>query len=125
MKDSICVALELAVKQGRRSELDALVRDLFASAREEEGTLRYELSLSDDGETCHLIEEYRDAQALAKHLGTFQAVFAARVMAVLEPKHVTVYGDLDDTTRAQLAMMRPRFMKPLAIFRRPGPGVDR
>jgi quinol monooxygenase YgiN len=125
VKDSICLALELAVKQAQRSELDALVRDLVASARGEEGTLRYEVSASDDGSTYHIIEEYRDASALAQHLGTFQTVFASRVMALLEPKGVTVYGDLDTQTRKQLAMMHPTFMMPVAVFRRAGASVDR
>ena len=116
---------ELAVKDGREADLQALMAEMVEATRADEpGTLDYEWYLSDDGRRCHVWERYADASAAMVHLGMFGRRFMKRFFDVLAPERLTLYGAADDAVRGALAQLGPVVMARAAGFNRHGAAVE-
>lgn len=102
MSDIVSWDLQLAVRDGRLEDLRALVKEMVASTRAEEGTEIFEWYLSADGKACHIYERYADSAAALVHLGTFGSTFAERFLACLEPTAFNVYGNPSAEVRGVL-----------------------
>jgi quinol monooxygenase YgiN len=110
---------ELAIKPGRFEDLKTLIADMVeATRRNEVGALNYEWAISDDQQVCHVYERYQDSAATITHLESFGANFSARVMEVVKPTRLVVYGTPNDQVKEALAGLSPVYMAPFGGFRR-------
>ena len=78
----------------------------------------YEWTISDDHQACHAYERYRDSAAVMTHLESFGANFAVRLMEVVKPARLVVYGTPSAQVKDGLAGLGPVYMAPLGGFRR-------
>ena len=102
MPNPVSWNLRLAVREGRLDDARALMDEMVASTRREDGALGYEWFLTEDGTSCHLHERYADSDALLAHLGTFGADFAERFLQCFEPTSLAVYGAPNDAAKGVL-----------------------
>jgi quinol monooxygenase YgiN len=96
----------------------ALAEEVCKATKEEEGTVKYEFSLSADESTCHLYEGYADSAAAMVHMGNFNERFASRLMPIIQPTRLVMYGEPSDEVRAVSDSLGAIYMKPLAGFAR-------
>jgi quinol monooxygenase YgiN len=119
MSSQISWMLELNLNPGREQEFTALMKEMVASARDNEpGTLSYEWSLSADGTACHIFERYTDSAAVLVHGATFESKFAARFLEILRPTRCVVYGSPSQDVRTALAGFNPVYMQSVGGFDR-------
>jgi quinol monooxygenase YgiN len=119
MKNQVSWILELRVREGRESDLRALMAEMVAATEANEpGTLSYEWSASADGRACHVYERYTDSAAVMTHLVTFGERFAPRFEQVLEPVRTVVYGSPSEAVKNALADLNPTYMELVAGFNR-------
>ena len=120
MDDSeIFFVFELAINPGRFEQLKTLIADMVETTQKNEGgTLNYEWAISDDQQVCHVYERYRDSAAVLTHLKSFGANFAERLLQVVTPTRLVVYGTPSAQAKAGLAGLGPVYMAPLGGFRR-------
>jgi quinol monooxygenase YgiN len=103
---------ELAVRDGRAADLQALMAEMVAGTRRDEpGALDYEWFLTEDGQRLHILERYADAAAAMTHLANFGALHMKRFFDVLAPERITLYGAVDDAVRGALAQLRPAALR--------------
>jgi quinol monooxygenase YgiN len=109
----------VAVKKGRADELRNLVREMSdASQANEPGTLIYEWTISEDGKIAQVHERYADSDAALRHLASFNETFADRLMALVEPTGMTVYGSPGAALKKELAGAGPVYMQVIGGFAR-------
>jgi len=60
--------VEFTIHEGHLDAFEAIARRMVASSQQEAGTLGYEWYLSRDRRHCHLLETYRDANAVLAHV---------------------------------------------------------
>ncbi len=119
MSDQVYWNLELAIKPGELDKFKALMNEMVeATKTNEPGTLNYEWSITEDGESCHIYERYADSASVMTHLGTFGEKFADRFTAVLEPKRLMVYGHPSDEVKEALSGFGAVFLSPIGGFAR-------
>ena len=109
--------LELKVI-GTNEEFRALVDEMVASTRKEDGTLDYEWSTSADGRECHLYERYADSAAAMVHLAGFGSKFASRFLKTLQPVRLTLYGRANEEVKNALGAFKPVYMESVGGFSR-------
>jgi quinol monooxygenase YgiN len=95
----------------------ALAEEICEATKAEEGTVKYEFTLSADESTCHLYEGYVDSAAAMVHMGNFEK-FASRIMPIIQPTRLVMYGEPSDELRAISDSMGAIYMKQLAGFAR-------
>jgi quinol monooxygenase YgiN len=111
--------VKLTIKAGQFDNFKTLTDEMVRAIQENEpGTLNYELFISPDKASCHIYEQYADAQAFKAHLDNFNQLFASRFAAAVDVGRFTVYGDPNDEIRAVLAGFGAVIMMPLVGFRR-------
>ena len=111
--------LELEIRQGKERDFHELMREMVSATRENEpGTLAYEWSVSDNGESCHIFERYADSAAVMTHLGTFQEKFMDRFLAAMEPERLLVYGNPSEEAKEALGGFGAVFMTSIGGFTR-------
>lgn len=111
--------LEANVKEGELARLRSLMEEMVASTQADEpGATNYEWSLDEAGTTLHTYERYEDSAAALNHLAAFNATFASRFMACLDPVRMTVYGDPNEAAREALSGLGAAFMTPIGGFTR-------
>ena len=111
--------LEVMINPGRFEELKTLIAELVETTQKNElGALNYEWAISDDRQVCHMYERYEDAAAAMTHMESFGANFAARLMEVVKPARLVVYGTPSAQLKDGLAGLDPVFEAPLGGFRR-------
>ena len=104
MSDIIEWVLEMQVQQGQADDMQALLDEMVAATHADEpGALTYEYYLSNDGETCTVLERYADNAAVLTHLENFGSKFAGRFLTIFAPQRFTVYGPANEEVRAALA----------------------
>jgi quinol monooxygenase YgiN len=103
---------------GTNEELRALVDEMVASTRKEDGTLDYEWSTCVDGRACHLYERHADSAATMVHLAGFESKFASRFLKILQPVRLTVYGMPNKEVKNALAAFNPVYMEAVGGFSR-------
>ena len=115
----ISFVFELAINPGRFEDLKTLIADMVETTQKNEvGTLNYEWAISDDQQVCHVYERYRDSAAVLTHLESFGANFAERLMQVVTPTRLVVYGTPTAQLKNGLAGLGPVYLAPLGGFRR-------
>jgi len=111
MTDAITWVMEATLPEGKRPELEALMREMTEATRANEpGCGLYDWFIGADGTTCHILESYADDAALMTHIGNFNRLYARRLFSVIRPSKLTVYGTPSDEARAALAPLRPVFL---------------
>jgi quinol monooxygenase YgiN len=109
----------VAIKDGKLDELKGLIREMSdASQPNEPGTLIYQWTISDDRKTAEVHERYADSDAALRHLASFNENFADRLMALVAPTGMTVYGGPSAALKKQLAGADPVYMEVIGGFAR-------
>jgi quinol monooxygenase YgiN len=99
--------------------LNDLIREMSdASFANEPGTLTYEWTISGDGKTAHVHERYANSDAALRHLASFNQNFADRLMALVEPTGMTVYGSPSAELKKELAGVGPAYLRVIGGFAR-------
>lgn len=119
MSEHVYWIIEAQVSDGKLDELKELMVDMSNSTKENEpGALNYEWSLSDDEQTCHILERYENSDAAMVHMGNFGSKFAKRFMGVLKPTRCTLYGNPNESVCKAMAPMGYVKMTSVAGFSR-------
>ena len=109
----------VAIKDGKLDALKGLIEDMSdASRANEPGTLIYEWTISDDKKAAEVHERYANSDAALRHLASFNENFADRLMALVEPTGMTVYGNPSAALRKQLEGADPVYMEVMGGFAR-------
>ena len=109
----------VAIKDGKQSELKELIREMANASRDgEPGTLIYEWTIGDDDETAAVHERYVDSSAALLHLASFNENFADRLMALVEPTGMTVYGSPSAALIKELEGANPVYNRVIGGFAR-------
>ncbi len=119
MTSSVSWVFEVAVKAGETDNLRKLITEMAERAEANEpDTLTFEWTISADGATAQVHERYPHSHAALTHLESFNQNFADRLMALVEPQRMTVYGNPDEALRRELAGADPVFMESAGGFTR-------
>jgi quinol monooxygenase YgiN len=109
----------VAIKDGKLEALKDLIREMSdASQANEPETLIYEWTIGDDEKTAEVHERYANSDAALRHLLTFGENFADRLMALVEPTGMTVYGSPSAVLRKQLEGADPVYRGVIGGFAR-------
>lgn len=103
---------QFLVNEGSADELRAFVREQHEIVKDEPGTVEFGWFISDDGTQAHTRETYRDEDAARAHIETFEAQFAERLMALVEPAGFFVYFEPSPKFAAELAAWNPVILPP-------------
>ncbi|WLR46614.1 antibiotic biosynthesis monooxygenase [Halobacillus litoralis] len=115
MTENIIWTIEGKIKHGQREEYEALMKEMVVEVKKEAGTTNYEWTIAPDGETVHVYERYKNAEAAKEHLGTW-AKFQDRYMEVTEITRFTIFSHLTPELEEAVAGMNPIYMKPIGGF---------
>jgi quinol monooxygenase YgiN len=109
----------VAIKNGKLDEFKTLIQEMSdASRANEPGTLIYEWTISDDEKVAEVHERYADSDAALRHLASFNKNCADRLMALVEPTGMTVYGSPSAALREELQGADPAYMEVIGGFAR-------
>jgi quinol monooxygenase YgiN len=109
----------VAVKDGKLDKLKDLIQEMSdASQADEPATLIYEWTISDDKKTAEVHERYADSDAALRHLASFNKNFADRLMALVKPTGITVYGSPNAALKKELAGAGAVYMGVIGGFAR-------
>jgi quinol monooxygenase YgiN len=110
---------KVTVKDGEVDKLKDLIREMSdGSKANEPGTLIYEWTISEDEKLAEVHERYADSDAALRHLASFNDIFADRLMALVEPAGMTVYGSPSAALKTKLAGANPVYMEVIGGFAR-------
>lgn len=110
---------DVTVKPDSQDALKELIAEMATAAEADEPeTLTYEWVISVDGNTAQVYERYADCDAALLHLASFNENFADRLMALVEPTGMTVYGEPSEALRKELSGADPVYMHEVAGFNR-------
>lgn len=111
---------KVTVKDGQADDrLRDLIREMSdASKANEPGTLIYEWAISADEKSAEVHERYVDSDAALRHLASFNENFADRLMALVEPTGMTVYGSPSAALKNELVGADPLYMDVIGGFAR-------
>lgn len=118
MTQNVYWLLELDVRAGALEDYRALMREMVAAASREPGTLNYEWNASADGRICHIYVRYRDAQAVADHMASWDGNFSRRFAQLATITRMSVYGATGPAVRALLDPYGPVYYEPFGGFNR-------
>lgn len=107
--------LEVKVNDGKLGDLKSLMDQMVQTSKDEPGTLAYDWTISEDEKTVHILEHYKDADAVMAHMGGFAQV-AGKFMECVTPAGLVIYGKADEKIRAAMAGLNPVYMNPLGGF---------
>jgi quinol monooxygenase YgiN len=107
------------VKDGEVGKLKDLIAEMSnASEANEPGTLIYEWAISGDQKSAEVHERYADSDAALKHLASFNDNFADRLMALVQPAGMIVYGSPSAALKKKLEGADPVYMDVIGGFAR-------
>ena len=106
------------VKPEQFDEFKQVVAPLVAATRQEPGALAYEYYVSDDRTTIHILEYYRDSEAVVSHVQHTFAQFAERFTALASVASFVVYGTPKPEARKILDGFGAVYMTPFDGFTR-------
>ena len=119
MSSNISWLLALNVKEGQLENLKKLMGEMVDFVNKNEpGTSNYEWYLSDNEDTLHIYERYKDSAAVMTHLKGFGENFAERFMGCLDATGFTVYGNPGADVKEVLAAFGPAYMSQANGFAR-------
>lgn len=110
---------ELTIKEGQVDSLKKLMAEMVdATQKNEQGTLAYEWTISEDNKKCHIHERYVDSEATLTHLATFTSKYAARLMETGDATGFVVYGNPTVEAKKILDGFNAVYMMPIGGFTR-------
>jgi quinol monooxygenase YgiN len=80
----------------------AVVRPIVEATLKEPGSMAYEYSISEDRTAVHILEHYRDSQAVVHHVTKTFGPFAEAFTALATLSSFTVYGTPEADAKAVL-----------------------
>jgi quinol monooxygenase YgiN len=95
-----------------------VVAPLVAATKQEPGALAYEYNVSDDRTTVHILEHYRDSDAVVSHVTQTFSTFAERFSALATVASFVVYGVPEPAARKILDGFGATYMTPFDGFTR-------
>lgn len=108
MANSIRVNAQLTIHEGKHEEFRKAVSHVVGLVRSNEpDTLDYELYV--DGDTCHVVETYKDSDALMAHGGNVGEALG-QLMGISTLDAVYVYGDVSPQVLEAFAAFSPKQM---------------
>lgn len=94
MNDLVTWLVRGTLAHGAESALRMLMNEMVAGTQAgEPGTLCYQWFIDPERRECHILERYVDSAAAAKHLETFDRLYATRFEALVHVDSLSVYGD--------------------------------
>lgn len=108
--------VEGKIRDGKREEFKAVMEDLVAATKPEEGTLNYQYYVSDAGDVM-VYERFKDVEAANIHISTWDK-YADRWVAAAEPTRMVHLGELPESLRARHAALAPLWLRPFGGFAR-------
>ena len=117
MSQPITWVFETAILPGQLEAFQAVRTQLIEQSKAESGVLVYEWYLSEDKMTCHVLESYKDSEAILLHLKAF-GPFVEPLMKASRPIALNIYGAVNDEVKAALAALSPTYFASTGGFRR-------
>ncbi|MCV0425435.1 MAG: hypothetical protein K5905_08170 [Roseibium sp.] len=109
----------VTIKEGEAANLKKLVNEISKSSKANEpNTLSYHWYISEDHMRGEVHEHYGNSEAALEHLSTFNAEYADRIMTMIKPEGMIVFGNPSNVLRQELAGANPVFMRSVAGFSR-------
>lgn len=109
----------VAIKTGEAANLKTLVEEIAdATEVNEPDALSYHWYISEDGLRGEVHEHYKNSSAALEHLSTFNTHYADRIMTMIEPEGMVVFGDPSPALKQELAGANPVFMRTASGFSR-------
>jgi quinol monooxygenase YgiN len=118
MREDIYWACVFKVKSEQFDEFKQVVAPLVAATKQEPGALAYEYNVSDDRTTIHILEHYRDSDAVVSHVQHTFSKFAERFTALASVTSFIVYGVPGPEARKILDGFGAVYMTPFDGFTR-------
>jgi quinol monooxygenase YgiN len=116
---SVSWVFRVSLREGRVEDLKDLVQEMSAANKAgEPETLAFEWTISEDQKTAEVRERYANSEAALRHLASFNQNFADRLMALVEPAGMTVYGNPSPALKKELAGSEPVYMHGIGGFAR-------
>ena len=116
MFENIGWIVEAKLKDGKRDEFEAVMKEIVAETQKEAGTLNYQYYISDDGDVM-VYERFQDVESAHIHVSNWDN-FAERWVAAAEPTRMVHLGDLPDDLRSRHVALAPLWLKPFGGFAR-------
>ena len=104
------LSVEFTITPGRNDVFKNLARQLIDRTSKESGALAYQWYFNRDENKCHLVELYRDSEAILAHLNNVGPV----LQKLLETSKVTrfeVFGNVNAEVEKALASFGTKFFK--------------
>ena len=114
MFDHIGWIVEAKIKDGKRDEFAAIVKEIVIETRKENGTLTYQYFVSDDGDVL-VLERFADVESAGIHIDNWNN-FAERWLEAAPAVRMVHLGDLPDALRQRHAALAPKLLKPFDGF---------
>jgi quinol monooxygenase YgiN len=103
MSNHVYWTLKADINPGKLDQVQALMHEMVTATNEgEPETLNYEWSFNEDNSILHIHERYADSAATMVHLANFGSKFAERILAVLVPTSLEVYGNPSNEVKEAL-----------------------
>lgn len=118
MREDIYWVCAFDIKPDRFVEFMQLVGPLVAATRQEPGALAYEYSVSGGHKTIHIIEHYRDSDAVVSHVQQTFEKFAERFLALATLTSFVLYGTPSPEARKIVDGFGAAYMIPFEGFTR-------
>lgn len=117
MDNQVAWIFELSINDGEGDKVKALMKEMVEStAANEPGTNAYQWFISEDEKQCHIYEWYKDSAATVKHLTTFKANYAEKLMSMGVATRFVVYGNPDSSVHEALDGFGAVYMSLLGGF---------
>lgn len=119
MTQNISWMFELTLNEGQIDNLKKIMAEMVEVTKaNEQGTISYEWTISEDQKKCHINERYRDSEATLTHLATFLSQYAAKLMEFGTATRFVVYGNPDEEVKKILEGFNAIYMLPIGGFTR-------
>jgi quinol monooxygenase YgiN len=118
MRKDIYWVCSFSIEPERFAEFREVVEPLVAATRQEPGSLANEYSVSEDHRTIHIIERYRDSDAVISHVQQTFARFAERFSALATLTSFVLYGAPSPEAREIIDGFGATYMIPFEGFTR-------
>ncbi len=115
MSENIIWTVEGKIKKEQRADYQALMNEMVTEVQKEAGTINYEWTIAQDGETVHVYERYLNAEEAVKHLSTW-AKFAERYLGLTQVTKFVVFSNLTPELKEAVAGLNPVYMAPIGGF---------
>ena len=93
-KQKVELVVDLTIHERKFDAFETVAQEMIAGSREEPGTLAYEWYLSDDRQSCRLVESYKNADAvLTRFTGPVVQVMVPKLLEVASLTGFEVHGN--------------------------------